>query len=180
MFESIVAYLLKARTVEPGKQPLIGNGCVTRRSGVTVGSGVFVRSVPIRYNEDHLSLRKRPETAVRRVGVWCEVAASPGAEERPLLQDVTQQRSEDRDWFAESSHEQEIPLQIQPPYLITITWRYKDHPYKALLDEQQNVHQLCAWFGDFVSVYCQQCLRKFNTMAIRDKTLSPLASVWRS
>jgi hypothetical protein len=37
----IVAYLLKARTVGPEKQPLLGNGCVTRDSGVTVRSGVF-------------------------------------------------------------------------------------------------------------------------------------------
>jgi hypothetical protein len=36
-----VAYLLKARTVEPGKQPLLGNGCVTRNNGVIVRSGVF-------------------------------------------------------------------------------------------------------------------------------------------
>jgi hypothetical protein len=37
-----VAYLFKARTVEPvKKQPLLGNGCVTSNSGVTVGTGVF-------------------------------------------------------------------------------------------------------------------------------------------
>jgi hypothetical protein len=36
-----VKYLLKARTVEPDKQTLIGNGSVTRNTGVTVGSGVF-------------------------------------------------------------------------------------------------------------------------------------------
>jgi hypothetical protein len=36
-----VADLLKARTVEPEKQPLIDNGCVTCNNGVTVGSGVF-------------------------------------------------------------------------------------------------------------------------------------------
>jgi hypothetical protein len=36
-----VAYLLKARTVEPEKQPMLGNGCVTHNNGVTVGSGVF-------------------------------------------------------------------------------------------------------------------------------------------
>jgi hypothetical protein len=36
-----VAYLLKATTVEPDKQPLLGNGCVTRNNGITVGSGVF-------------------------------------------------------------------------------------------------------------------------------------------
>jgi hypothetical protein len=27
--------------VEPEKQPLLGNGCVTRNNGVTVGSGVL-------------------------------------------------------------------------------------------------------------------------------------------
>jgi hypothetical protein len=37
----MVAYLLKARTVEPEKQPLLGNGCVTRNNEVTSGSGVF-------------------------------------------------------------------------------------------------------------------------------------------
>jgi hypothetical protein len=31
-FLNIVAYLLKARTVEPEKQPLLGNGCVTRNN----------------------------------------------------------------------------------------------------------------------------------------------------
>jgi hypothetical protein len=37
----IMVYLLKARTVEPEKQPLLGNDCVTRSNGVTVESGVF-------------------------------------------------------------------------------------------------------------------------------------------
>jgi hypothetical protein len=37
----IMAYLLKAETVEPEKQSLLCNGCVTYNSGVTVGSGVF-------------------------------------------------------------------------------------------------------------------------------------------
>jgi hypothetical protein len=36
-----VAYLLKARTVEPEKQTLLGNGYVTRNNAVTVGSGVY-------------------------------------------------------------------------------------------------------------------------------------------
>jgi hypothetical protein len=36
-----VAYLLKARTVEPEKEPLLANGCVKHNNGVTVGSGVF-------------------------------------------------------------------------------------------------------------------------------------------
>jgi hypothetical protein len=33
--------LLKARIVEPEKQPFISNGCVTHNTGITVGSGVF-------------------------------------------------------------------------------------------------------------------------------------------
>jgi hypothetical protein len=37
----IVAYLLKARTVEPEKQLLLGNSCVTCNNEITVGSGVF-------------------------------------------------------------------------------------------------------------------------------------------
>jgi hypothetical protein len=37
----IVAYLFKARTVEPKKQQLLCNGCITYNNGVTVGSGVF-------------------------------------------------------------------------------------------------------------------------------------------
>jgi hypothetical protein len=39
--QNIVEYMLKARTVELEKQQLLGNGCVTRNNGVTVGSGVF-------------------------------------------------------------------------------------------------------------------------------------------
>jgi hypothetical protein len=36
-----VTHLLKVRTVEPDKQELLGNGCVTSNIGVTVGSCVF-------------------------------------------------------------------------------------------------------------------------------------------
>jgi hypothetical protein len=36
-----VAYLLKTRTVEPEKQPLLDNGCVIFNDEVTVGNGVF-------------------------------------------------------------------------------------------------------------------------------------------
>lgn len=48
--KNIVAYLLKARTVEPMKQPLLSNGLGTRFKGVSVGSGVFcaVRTEAIR------------------------------------------------------------------------------------------------------------------------------------
>jgi hypothetical protein len=38
---NIVAYFLKARIVEPEKQPLLGNGCVTCNSGRTLESNVF-------------------------------------------------------------------------------------------------------------------------------------------
>jgi hypothetical protein len=37
----IEAYLLKTKTVEQEKQPLLHNGCVTCNNAVTVGSGVF-------------------------------------------------------------------------------------------------------------------------------------------
>jgi hypothetical protein len=39
--EDTIAYLFKARIVEPEKQPLLGNGSVTRNSGVIIQSGVF-------------------------------------------------------------------------------------------------------------------------------------------
>jgi hypothetical protein len=71
-----VAYFLKATTVEPEKQPLLGNGCLTRSNGVTVGVVFSVPSVPGLYNEDQLPLRDSLETRVRRVGGWCEMAAS--------------------------------------------------------------------------------------------------------
>jgi hypothetical protein len=74
-----------------------------------VGSGVFyaaradsyvisVGSVPRLYNADKLP----SETAVRRLGIWCEMAASlrgrePGSRKRPLLEDVTKKGSEDHD-----------------------------------------------------------------------------------
>jgi hypothetical protein len=42
----IVKYFLKARTVKPEKEPLLGNDCVTRNNVVTVGSVFSVRPVP--------------------------------------------------------------------------------------------------------------------------------------
>jgi hypothetical protein len=33
--------MLKARTVEPEEQPLLGNSCVTHNNGITVESSVF-------------------------------------------------------------------------------------------------------------------------------------------
>jgi hypothetical protein len=70
---NIVAHLLKARTMEPEKQQFLGNCCVKNKLLVSVLS---VRSVPRIYNEDQRSLRESTETAVRRVGGWCEMAAS--------------------------------------------------------------------------------------------------------
>jgi hypothetical protein len=40
-FNDIGADLLNPRTVEPVKQPLLDNGCITRNNRVTVGSDVF-------------------------------------------------------------------------------------------------------------------------------------------
>jgi hypothetical protein len=37
----MVAYLPKVRTVEPEKQPLVGNCCLTSKLGITIGSDVF-------------------------------------------------------------------------------------------------------------------------------------------
>jgi hypothetical protein len=37
----IVAYLPKSKAVEPEKEPLQGNGCVTRNNLIIVGSCVF-------------------------------------------------------------------------------------------------------------------------------------------
>jgi hypothetical protein len=60
-----------------------------------------VRSVLKLYNKDHLPLRDNFETAEleeRVIGVRSPTACedvSPGEEERPLLEDVTKQRSED-------------------------------------------------------------------------------------
>jgi hypothetical protein len=91
-----VAYLLKARTVESEKQLLLGNGSAnppiagqwfsmchviaTTDAHAKIEElleDVFsVESVPRLYNEDQLPLRDSPETAVRRVGGWCEMAAS--------------------------------------------------------------------------------------------------------
>jgi hypothetical protein len=38
---NIMTYFLKARTVESEEQPLLGNGCVTRKNRREVGRGVF-------------------------------------------------------------------------------------------------------------------------------------------
>jgi hypothetical protein len=59
--------------------------------------------VSMLYNEDQLSLGESPESAVREqeVGVWWPPDyedLSQEAEERPLLEEVTRQSSEDRDW----------------------------------------------------------------------------------
>jgi hypothetical protein len=86
-----VAYLLKARTVEPNR-PLLGNGCVTHINGVTVGRCVFCEVVPRLYNDDQLSLQKSLETAIRRVGGWCEMTVSlrgrePGSRETSTGED---------------------------------------------------------------------------------------------
>jgi hypothetical protein len=90
-----VTYFLKAITVEPEKQPLLGKGSenmsvirlwFSSRHVIAAGDAhaiekwleaVFsVRSAPRLYKEDQLPLRESFQTAVRGVGVWCETAAS--------------------------------------------------------------------------------------------------------
>jgi hypothetical protein len=67
-------YLLNSRTEETERQ--LSNGCVTRNMEQLLEAVSSVRSVPMFSNEDQLSLRQSLETAVRRVGGWCEMAAS--------------------------------------------------------------------------------------------------------
>jgi hypothetical protein len=64
-----VAYLLKARTVEPKKQPLFGNGCVTCNNRAAVGNGVTSA-------EDQVPIQDNLETAVRRIEGFYEMATS--------------------------------------------------------------------------------------------------------
>jgi hypothetical protein len=94
---NIVVYLLKAKNVEPGKEPLLGNGYVTRNNGVTVLYG-SCRGCITRSSCHYGSL----ETAVRMVGCWDEMApacedVSAEAEERQLFGAATKQSSEDGD-----------------------------------------------------------------------------------
>jgi hypothetical protein len=62
---------------------------------------LYVRSVPGLCKKDKLPTILRRQLEEYEVGVrWppaCE-DVSPGAKERPLLQGVTNRRSEDRDW----------------------------------------------------------------------------------
>jgi hypothetical protein len=55
-----VAYLLKARTGEPEKHKLLGNGCVIRNNGVAVGAMLSVRSVPRLHNVNQQPSRDTP------------------------------------------------------------------------------------------------------------------------
>jgi hypothetical protein len=58
-------------------EQLWGHVLSSARRERTIMEAVFsVQSVPRLYNEDQLPLRESPETAVRRVGGWCEMAAS--------------------------------------------------------------------------------------------------------
>jgi hypothetical protein len=88
--------LLRARTVEPDKELLLWNSSATTPIAgqwfsmchvITIRdaraaiedplAAVFsVQSVSRLYNKGQLPLRDSPETAVRRVGGWCVMAAS--------------------------------------------------------------------------------------------------------
>jgi hypothetical protein len=90
----IVAYLLKACTVEPEKQSLLAKG--SDRTFVSMqqilykqqmnrnrGTVFYVRSVPRCYNRDGLQQRVQcsveSRAVKRRLEGWCEMAASLGA-----------------------------------------------------------------------------------------------------
>jgi hypothetical protein len=75
--------------VEAEKQPLLGNDCIARNNGVTVSKSSchYGRVLLWQLEEQEVGVRGPPA---------CE-DVSPGAEERPLLEAVTKQRSEDRD-----------------------------------------------------------------------------------
>jgi hypothetical protein len=51
-----------------------------------------VRSVPKLYNEEQLHLRECLETAVRRVGGWCEIATSPSKSLSRVSQSIERER----------------------------------------------------------------------------------------
>jgi hypothetical protein len=65
-FYYIVAYLLKARTVEPEKQPLLGNSCATCNNGITAGSGVFCAVCTKAINQE--GIQRHIEAAAMRKG----------------------------------------------------------------------------------------------------------------
>jgi hypothetical protein len=78
--------LLKARIVKPAETALAiqwhSSRCVlaARDTHATIEEvleeGFSVRSVPRLYNEDQWPERESAETAFRRAGDWCEMAAS--------------------------------------------------------------------------------------------------------
>jgi hypothetical protein len=92
----IVTRLLEPRIVSQQRRPLIGNGSAnipvarqwlsshhtmaatdTHATTEELLEVVFsVWSMSGLYNEDQLPLRESHETAVRKVGGWCEMAAS--------------------------------------------------------------------------------------------------------
>jgi hypothetical protein len=107
-----VACLLKARIVKPAETAVASEWLSSRHVNADTDTlatteelleAVFsVRSVPRLYKEDQLSLQvsRRTQLEEEEVGVRrppaCE-DVSPEAEGFPLLEDVAQQRSEDRD-----------------------------------------------------------------------------------
>jgi hypothetical protein len=108
---NIVACLLKARIVKAAETAVASERLCKHASNdrkwfssrymiaatdthVIMEEIFSVRSVLGLYNKDQLPVRDSPELAVRGVGGSC---VSLAAEERPLLGDVTKQRSENRD-----------------------------------------------------------------------------------
>jgi hypothetical protein len=93
-----VAYLLKAKTVEPEKQQFLGNGCVTRKNGVMLevvfSCGPCWGYIARTSCDCERVLRRQLEEW--KVSARCPPACedvSPGTQ--PLSENVTKQRSED-------------------------------------------------------------------------------------
>jgi hypothetical protein len=76
----VVPLLGNDREITSHTKPSLGNGRNRheRNNGKTVGAVFSARSVLRLYNEGQLPLEESLETGVRRVGGWCEMAASLG------------------------------------------------------------------------------------------------------
>jgi hypothetical protein len=97
-----VAYLLKARTVEPMKQPLLGNGLRTRFKGVTVGSGFLYspyRSYTTRTCCHYGGVLGRQLEELEFGVRWWPVCEDVNqlAENHPLFEEVSKQSSKEHD-----------------------------------------------------------------------------------
>jgi hypothetical protein len=86
--KNTVAYLLRARTVEPEKKSLLGNRCVTQGTFLCNPCRDFTMMIGWHYELEE-------EVGGRWLSGSEEV--STGVQERPLFEDITKHCSEDHD-----------------------------------------------------------------------------------